>query len=413
MDRPITSEERRRALIRRVAVAAVAVAAIVFVFVGAVEWLRPSIERRAILTAVVTRGAVEATIDASGTIVPLVDQVVSSPVEARVLRIDRRAGDRVAAGDSLVTLDNAASELEAARLDDELAQQESTAAQLRLTLDESLASLRAQIEQRKLDAEILRYTAEQRTTLRNEGLIADQDARVALVAAKKAEIEVRQLEDALARATHSRQVQLASAEAELNMARRARDEARRQLDLAQLRAARDGVVTWTVTEVGATVRRGDLVARISDLSRYRVAATISDVHAARLAAGMRAHIRLEGQILGGQIESVDPRIEGGVVRFFVTLDQPAHPQLRNNQRVDVSVVTSTRAGSLVVRRGALGRTNAGHAFVVRGDEARRTPVRFGLAGNETIEIVDGLAAGDEVVISDMSDFEDVAAVKLD
>ena len=413
MDRAITIEERRGATVRRVAIAVVATLAIVLVFAGAIEWLRPSIDRDAIVTAVVTRGSVEATLDASGTIVPLVDQVVSSPVEARVLRIDRRAGDQVRAGDPLVTLDNAASEVEAARLEDQLAQKESATAQLRLSLDENLASLRAQIEQRKLDAEILRYTAEQRTTLRNEGLIAEQDARAALVAAKKAEIEVRQLEEALTRAMRSRTVQLASAEAELSTVRRDRNESRRQLDLAQLRASRDGIVTWTITEEGATVRRGELVARISDLSSYRVAATISDVHAAKLVAGMPAYVRIDDVVLEGQIESVDPRIEGGVVRFYVTLDTPSHPRLRNNQRVDVEVVTSTRAGTLVVRRGSLGRTNAGHAFVVRGDEAHRIPVRFGLGGNETIEIAEGLRAGDEVVISDMSDFDDVAEVKLD
>lgn len=412
MDRLITTEERRRSVVKRAAVGVVAIAAAAFVIAATFEWLRPSVDRGSLVTARVARGSVEATLDASGTIVPLVDQVVSSPVEARVLRIDRRAGDRVKAGDPLITLDNAASELEAARLDDRFSQRENATTQLRLTLDESLASLRAQLEQRRLDAEILRYTADQRATLRREGLIAEQDARSAATAARKAEIEIRQLEEALARALRSRDAQLAAATAELNMVRREREESRRQLQLAQLRADRDGVVTWTVNEEGATVRRGDIVARISDLSSYRVAATISDLHATRLAPGMRAHVRLDGGTVSGAIDTIDPRIEGGVVRFYVTLDEPANRLLRNNQRVDVSVVTATRSGALVVRRGALGRTNADHAFVIRGDEARQVAVRFGLAGHDTIEIEDGLAEGDEVVISDMSDYENVRQLRL-
>lgn len=412
MDRPISVEERRGLTAKRITVIVVAIAAAAFLLAATVEWLRPSVDRRALVTTRVTRGSVESTLDASGTVVPLVDQVVSSPVEARVLRIDRRAGDRVKSGDPLITLDNAATELEAARVGDRLAQSESATTQLRLTLDENLASLRAQLEQRKLDAEILRYTAEQRATLQREGLIAEQDARTAAIAAKKAEIEVRQVEEALVRATRSRDAQLAAATSALSTVRREREESRRQLDLAQLRADRDGVVTWTVPEEGATVRRGDIVARISDLSSYRVAASVSDVHAARLVPGMRAHVRVDGRPLGGVIESVDPRIENGVVRFFVTLDEPSNALLRNNQRVDVAVVTASRSGALVARRGALGRTNASQAFVVRGDELRRVAVRFGLAGNETIEITDGLAPGDEVVISDMSDYEDVRELRL-
>ena len=79
-----------------------------------------------------------------------------------------------------------------------------------------------------------------------------------------------------------------------------------------------------------------------------------------------------------------------MVKFYVTLDQPAHPRLRNNLRVDVAVVTGTRNDTLVVRRGALGRTNATHAFVVRGDEAVRVagPLRPGRHG--PIEILDGV-----------------------
>ena len=193
---------------------------------------------------------------------------------------------------------------------------------------------------------------------------------------------------------------------------REREESRRQLELAMLRADRDGVLTSIVQEVGATVRRGDVLARIADLSAYRVEASISDVHAAKLAAGMRAKVTLEGAAIDGTIETVDPRIVNGVVKFYVTLDQPAHPRLRNNLRVDVAVITGSRGNTLVVRRGALGRTNATHAFVLRDDVAVRVPVRYGLAGTDQIEILEGLAAGDEVVISDISEYEDIAELRV-
>lgn len=399
-------------MIRRVLTGAIALAAVAFFFAATVEWLRPSLKRSDIQVARVTRGRIEATIDANGTLVPLIEQVVSSPVEARVLRIRRRAGDRVRAGDELLALDTAATLLEAARLGERVAQRENADSQLRLQLDETIANLRAQIEQKKLDAEIARYTAEQRATLRREGLIAEQDALAASALAKKSEIELRQLDEALARSLRSRDMQLAVSQSEVLVARREREESQRQVELAMLRADRDGILTSIVGEEGATVRRGDVIARIADLSAYRVEAQISDVHAARLAAGMRARVLLEGAAIGGTIENVDPRIVGGIAKFTVTLDQPAHPRLRNNQRVDVQVITGSRDGALVVRRGALARTNAEVAFVLRGNEAVRVPVRFGLAGRETIEIVEGLREGDAVVISDVSEFVDVREIKV-
>jgi len=412
MDRDIAPEERKRRILRIVATTVVAIAASAFLLSATVEWLRPAMRRKSVQFARVERGPIESTLEAGGTVVPLVEQVVSSPVEARVLRVGRRAGEQVKVGDELLTLDTSASKVEAARLNDLLSQRENAASELRLRLDEGIANLEAQIEQKKLDAQIASYNADQKAKLRAEGLIAEQDALMAAATKKKTDIELRQFGEALRRAHHSRDAQLSSARADRSMALRDREESRRQLELAMLRADRDGVLTSIVNEVGATVRRGDILARIADLSAYRVEATISDVHAARLSAGMRARTMLEGAVLGGTIESVDPRIVSGVVKFYIRLDEPAHSRLRNNLRVDVAVVTGSRNGGLVVRRGALGRSSRLQAFVVQGDEAVRTPVRFGLASHDRIEILEGLKEGDEVVISDISEFEDVNVVKL-
>lgn len=378
-----------------------------------VEWLRPSLRRSEVQLARVERGAIEETLTANGTVVPLVEQVVSSPVEARVVRIGRRAGDRVAAGDELLTLDTIATQLDVARLGERLSQKESEVAQLVLQLDESIAQQRAQIEQKRLDVQILHYTSQQKEKLRAAGLTAEHDALAAAAQAKKSDIELRQLEEALGRALRTREAKLKASRLDLSIAQREREESRRQLELAQLRAPRAGVITWTLAEEGATVRRGDLLARIADLSAYRVVATVSDIHAARLAPGLRARVKLdETTTATGSIESVDPRIVSGVVTFSITLDQPAHPRLRNNLRADVAVITNRRPGALTVRRGRLGNAGANHLFVVRGENLVRIPVRFGLTGDERIELLTGVDEGDQVVVSDMADYQDVDVIRL-
>jgi HlyD family secretion protein len=413
MDREIAPEIRTRRIVRRtlMVVAVLAVAAIAFA--ASIEWMRPSISREDIRTARVERGIVDATIEASGTVIPRVEQVVSSPVEARVLRIGRRPGDRVRAGDELLTLDTSESRLEAERLRQRVEQKTNENAQLRLRVDESVATLEAQLEQKKLDVEILRYTSAQRSKLREAGLIAEQDALAAAASAKKAEIELRQTAEALERAKRSREAQLAAADADANIVRGEAEESRRQLALAMLEAERDGVLTWIVNEEGATIRRGDVLARVADLSAYRIEATVSDIHAAKLAAGMRARVKLDEQTsIHGTVSAVDPRIVNGVVRFYIELDEPAHASLRNNLRADVFIVAESRGSALKAKRGSLGRGESDHLFLVRGEELVRVPVRFGLRGDETIEILEGVREGDEVVISDMTDYQDIDQLRL-
>lgn len=413
MDREIAPEVRRRTLTKRVVSITIAVAAIVFSFAATLTWLRPSIRRADIQTARVDRGPVDATLQAAGTLVPAVEQIITAPLDSRVLRIVRRAGDRVHAGDELVALDTSAAKLDLERFEEQLAQKENEQVQLRLRLDDTLAQLRGDIEQKALDADIFRYKAAQNDKLHAEGLVAKQDALAATTAAKKGDIELAQLRDGLTRAQRTASAQIAAGEMAIKLLRKERDEARRQLDLAMMRADRDGVVTSIVTDSGASVHRGDVVARIADLSSYRVTATISDVHAARIAAGMPVRVRIDdAATLSGTISSVEPRVDNGQAKFNVELAERSHPKLRNNARVDVFVVTGTNSRALRVKRGALGSAEREDAFVVRGDRLVATPVRWGLAGDDVIEVAEGLREGDSVVISNMSDYAGTREMRL-
>jgi HlyD family secretion protein len=414
MDREISPDVRRRVIVKRVVTAVVAVAAIVFSFAATVAWLRPSIRRRDIQTAAVGRGPVDATLQASGTIIPAVEQVVSAPLDSRVLRIVRRAGDHVRAGDPIVELDTASAHLALERVSEQLAQKENEQAQLQLRLDDSVAQLRAQIEQKSLDADIAKFKAAQNDKLHREGLVAEQESLVASTTAKKSNIELAQLREALVRAERSAQAQLAAGEMSLQLLRTEREEARRQLDLAMMRADRDGVLTWVVPDAGAAVRNGDVVARIADLSSFRISATIADMYVARLAPGMRVQVRVDdATTLAGTIASIEPRVENGQAKFFAELDDRTNPKLRNDVRVDVFALVGRRADALRVKRGALGQTSSERVFVVRGDRLVSVPVRWGLTGENEIECISGLVAGDEVVVSNMADYAGVKELRTE
>jgi len=413
MDRELDRGYRRRVLLKRGLAVAAGLVGVVVVFVLLPGWLRPSVDADRLRTAAVDRGPVEGTIEASGTVVPAFEKVLSSPVEARVVRILKRPGESVAPGDEILELDTSASRTELKRTEDLLAQKEAEREELRLGLDSELADLKSRIETGRLDAEIHRYRLEQDEKLAAEGLLAEEALREAEVSSKKAEIELRQLEDSVERTRHSHAAQLRGIDLDLEILRGQRDAARRELELATTRADRVGVLTWVVREEGATVQRGDVIARIADLDSFDVEASVSDVHAARLSEGLPVRVLVDGEALAGHLAGVHPTIENGVVRFDVALDQPSHPKLRNNLRVDVLVVTGRRADALRLPRASFPAGAVAQVFVVEGDRAQRRAVRFGLTGYDYVEVVDGLAAGDEVVLSDMSPYQHLDEVKID
>ena len=210
MDRDLDAQVLTSRKRRRIITAAIALFAIVFFFAATVQWLRPSVRRSDLQIARVQRGSIDAMLQASGTLTPAAEQVISSPVEARVLRIVRHPGDRVRAGDALIELDTAASRLDVERIDGSITAKQSEGAQLRLTLEDRLATLRADIEQKRLDGDIFRYKAQQNARLHKEGLVSEQDDLAAATAAKKADIELAQLREAFGRAQRSGQAQLAA-----------------------------------------------------------------------------------------------------------------------------------------------------------------------------------------------------------
>jgi HlyD family secretion protein len=413
MDRELETSYRHRRLGRRVAWGLGGVGLGVIVLVMLPGWLRPAVVRAEIRTGRVDRGPVEGIVEATGLVVPAFEGVISSPVEARVQRILKRPGEAVRAGEEILELDTAAARLDLEKLEDQLAKKANEQRQLRISLEKSLIDLRGQIERQKLDAEALSYRAEQNRKLHGDGLVSEATLKAAEVEARKAGIELEQLQASVGSARQSTDAQLEGVELDLATLRKERDDARRLLELATTRSDRSGVLTWVVPQEGATVQRGQIIARISNLDSFRVDGVVSDVHSSSLHAGQLVRVVLDGQPLTGRLAAIDPTIENGAVKFKVDLDDARHPKLRNNLRVDVLVVTGSRANALRVPKGPFAQGAATEeVFVIQADHAVRRAVRFGLAGYDHYEVLDGLAAGEEVILSDMKDYLHLERVGL-
>lgn len=412
MDRALNPEEIRNRRLRKGIIIGGSLVAVLVALSLVVGWVQPGVRRSAIRTATVTRGPLEVTLEAGGVVVPSFEQSISSPVEARVLRVVRQPGTVVHRGDEIVQLDLSQLRLELEKVEQELQQKAAEAERSRFVAEGDVASLQRQMEQRKLDLAMLHFRAEQNRKLRLEGLVSEDVAREADIAEKKAEIEVRQLDAQIVQSRRSAGVDNGSNALSITLLQRERDEARRQMEVATMRADRDGVLTWVTPEEGVTVRRGDVVARIANLERLRVQGSISDVHAKSVRAGLAVRVKGESGTFTGRIASVDPSATDGVVKFYVDLDDPT-AALHNKQRVDLFIVASERNSVLKVRRGAFVDTGMlTPVFVVRGSTATRHSVRLGAIGYDEVEVLSGLQEGDVVITSDMKDYEQMTEVRI-
>jgi HlyD family secretion protein len=411
VDRPLPSDVERQNRLRRVLKIVVPVAIVAAVLTSLPGWMRPAVSRERIRTARVTTGPIEAVITASGTVTPEVERVLSSPLDARVLRILQRPGAHLKQGDPVVELDISESVLALDKVIKDLKIKENQQAQTRLALEKSLVDLDGRLEVKTLELQSwqARLAADQQ--LFKEGLYSREELRRSELAVKQAEIGLSQLRQERTNAQRAASVQLEGLALERGSLDKEAAQARRLLDLSTTKSDRDGVLTWIVSQEGALVRRGDVIARIADLTSFRVAATVSDVHVGRLRTGLPVAVRATDLDLQGTVTDVFPTVENGVLRFTVALTEPSHAGLRPNLRIDVLVVTDRKPRVLRVKRGPFADNVARQAFVVRGDRALRIPIEIGLAGADDVE-VSGVSEGDEIIISDMKDYIHLAEIKI-
>ncbi|MDH3626331.1 MAG: HlyD family efflux transporter periplasmic adaptor subunit [Acidobacteriota bacterium] len=403
MDREIDISIRRGRVRRRVVVGLLVAGSLVATVLLAAEWLRPSVHRSRVRFATVERGGFEATVQASGTVVPASERVLSSPAEVRVERVLRRPGERVEAGEPILELDTGDIELRLDAIDDRLQKNSSERTQKTVQHEDRVAALRSQIQIQELDLEIVRYKLDQSRRLFAEGLVSEEGFKQAEVEVRRAEIQLIRSQEEVVSVERGYVAELQRMQLDADLLVKDRREIERQLELATTRSPVDGVLTWVADEVGSTIATGSVLARIADLRSFRVEATVSDAYAPRLKIGQLVRIGFAGQTLDATLSSILPTIESGVLSFEVALENADHSALRHNLRVDAIVVTDSSSDTLVAPRGPyIQRGGLEHkVFVVRGDRAYRTEVRFGRSGHDFYEVLSGLEEGDSIIVSDM------------
>jgi len=375
--------------------------------------VRPGVSAADIVVAEVRRGSVDNTINAAGVVIPVHEEVVSSPGASRIAKVHAKPGQQVKQGELLLELDDREIRLALEALKEQLAQQENRVVVLKLEMEQKLKQTRSAIELLEIDLQASRALRERNRKLRENGLVSGQDLLTSELNVQRNEVQLRQQHELIEdtrRATASA-VAAANLQKEILQKQIARQDG--LLQQTRVSAPFSGMLTSLVEEEGASVAAGQLVARVSELNNYRVEATLSDFHARQLAAGQPVRVEQNGEILAGRVHTILPEIQNGTIKLLVDLEQPHNPHLRNKMRVDVNVVTASRANVLVIDNGAAFNGKGRQpAFAVHEGAANKTWIELGSSDGKLVEVVNGARPGDRFIVSDTSTFKDLDGIRI-
>lgn len=388
------------------------------IVLAAATWLlrysiSSSIDANEIATAVVEMGNIENTLTASGEVIPEFEEVVTSPIAASVKQVLLDAGTQVKTGDAILSLDKQAALNEYEKLKFQLESKRNSIKKMKLELDKSFFDISSNNDIKQLRIGSLQAAVEDAKRLYKAGGGTREQIEQAELNLKVALLEKKQLENEIRNKQQTMKVDIR--ESELAAAIQERDliELGRKLKEADIKASRPGVITWVNKNIGSAIAPGESLARIADLSSFKITGKISDSYLDQVKTGMPVIVKINDSTMRGTVSNINPSVQNATVTFDVALDEKNNAILRPNMKVDVYLVTTSKTNVMRVANGPAFKGAATQdIFIIRNGKAIRTTVDIGLTNFDFVEVKGDVHAGDVIIISDMSRFTNSKEINI-
>ena len=414
MDREIPKEirkkERNKKIIRFSAIAVT----IVVVISILISLMRTGVKKKDIILSAVDQGTIEVSVSASGKVAPAFEEIITSPINSRIVEVYRRGGDSLDVGTPILKLDLQSTETEYKKLLDEEEMRRYKLEQLRVNNQTKLSDMAMQIKVSAMKLNRMKVELRNEHYLDSLGAGTTDKVRQAELSYNVAQLEYEQLKQQYDNEKEVAAAELKVQELDFNIFRKNLAEMKRTLDDAQIRSPRKAILTYINNQVGAQVPQGGQVAIISDLSHFKVEGEIADTYGDRVAAGGKAIVKIGTEKLEGVVSSVTPLSKNGVISFSVQLMDDNNRRLRSGLKTDVYVMNAVKEDVMRIANASyyVGRGEYDLFVMTSDDEIVKRKVQLGDSNFEFVEVVSGLQPGDRVVVSDMSQYKNKTKLKL-
>jgi HlyD family secretion protein len=409
-------DQTRRKRIKRLVYGAAAVLAVGGITLGLskLKPAAPGVERGTVWIDTVKRGPMVRDVRGQGTLVPEDIRWIPATTQGRVVRILLRPGTQVKASSVILDLSNPQLEQELGDAALKLAGTEASLANLRLqsqneALAQEAATANIEAEFKKASLQV-----EANDQLAKKGLVSDMILKQSRLEADQLSARYTIAKKQLASYADSIKARVDVQQSEVEQARAALRLRRQQVDDLHVRAGFDGVLQLVPVEVGQQVAPGANLARVADPSRLKAELKIPETQAKDIQPGQTASIDTRNGIVAGTVVRIDPSVQNGTVTVDVTMTEPLPKGARPDLSVDGTIELERLRDVLFVGRPAFGQEqSAVGLFKLQPDgTASRVQVKLGATSVNVVEIRSGLTAGDQVVLSDMSNWDAFDRIRL-
>jgi len=412
LDPQIARRRRRKLVVIGAGMGLVLLFAVVLV---ARSWFSAeiSIPRERVRIAEVTRGTFIRDVAAQGTVVAAVSPTLFAPAAGTVHYLVQ-AGDKV-------TKDQVIAQVESPELRNELLREEATLAGMEVGVQRQSIDTRRQLlaNQQTIDLANVAIQAAQREQRRAEDswskhLISERDYEKARDDAAAAAVNHKHAIETAGLQKESLEFELRAKRLERDRQRLVVQDLQRRVADLDIKSPVNGVVGTLSVPERTSIAQNAAVVSVVDLGAFEIEFQVPETYGDDLGLGMDAEITYAGNKYAATVSAVSPEVNGGQVRGRLRFAGEVPQGMRQNQRVAARIVLEARDGVLKVPRGPFLDSGGGKlAYVLEDDVAVRRPIRTGSTSVAEVEILEGLAAGDRIIVSNLGELERVERVKLD
>jgi HlyD family secretion protein len=260
-----------------------------------------------------------------------------------------------------------------------------------------------------------RLQAEADEKLHAEKLIGDLILKRSKVRAEELAVRNELEQQRLQIATESVEAQLAAKRTAVEQFQALYDLRRSQKEALTVRASIEGVLQELAVEVGQEVAPGSNLARVAQPDKLKAQLRIAETQAKDIEVGQKAVIDTRNGLIDGTVMRIDPAVQEGTVTVDVALVGELPRGARPDLSVDGTIELERLPDVLYVGRPAYGQAESTVGlFKLQPDgvTAVRAQVKLGRSSVNTIEVIQGLVEGDQVILSDTSAWDAYDRIRL-
>lgn len=381
----------------------------------------PAVDRSGLWIDTVKRGSMIRQIHGNGTLTPEEIRWIPTITDGRVDKILVRPGTSVKTDTVIVILNNPTVEQQAFDAAWKLRAEEAQYHNLEVTLQSQVLDQKANTTKAEQDAEDARMKAETDAELEKMGVLSDQARKLSAGSSRQLSVRADIEEQRYSNAQKQLEAQLAAEKAKVEQARAIYDLQLKQKNMLNVRAGMDGILqeltlNGNTLQEGQQVLAGTTIAKVANPDRLKAELKIPETQTKDVQLGQLAQVDTHNGLIGGKVARIDPSVQNGTRTVDVTLngDLPpgAVPDLSVDGTIDLERITSV----LFAGRPTYGQEKSTIGmFKLDGDgkTATRVQVTLGRSSVNTVEILGGLKDGDQVILSDMSRWDQYDRIRLD